>query len=261
MRLRNLFIPFKSVPSMYLMAIFTFQALFIVSYFQFFNGSIVPKPTEIISALMEVIQTRDFVESLIRTLAFTGKATFFVILISTFLAYLSFVPSFSLLVESITKLRYLTLVGALFVLTFMFPSAEKLKMAVMFFGMVPFFINTLLGVFKPDPQLVFLCKTLRLSNWQALYETVILGKRDQIIETIRSNFAIAWLMIAVAEGVAMSLGGLGVMILKLNKHIGEMPKVIAIQLCILILGMGFDYFFRHIRVLLFPYVPKETKHV
>ena len=40
-----------------------------------------------------------------------------------------------------------------------------------------------------------LCKTLRMNNWQTMWEVVIVGRLDQAIEVMRQNFAISWMMI------------------------------------------------------------------
>ena len=97
-----------------------------------------------------------------------------------------------------------------------------------------------------------LCKTLGYNNWQILYEVIIIGKADQVLEILRQNFAIAWLMITLVEGLNMSEGGIGALIIKYNKY-NDLTNVLALQLMIFLIGLGFDYLLGATRKWLFPY--------
>jgi len=74
---------------------------------------------------------------------------------------------------------------------------------------------------------------------------------------MRQNFAIAWMMITMVEGLSMSEGGLGTMLIKSNKYI-DLGKVFALLFIILMIGILFDYLLSKIRVWLFPYSAFQT---
>jgi NitT/TauT family transport system permease protein len=119
--------------------------------------------------------------------------------------------------------------------------------------MVPFFVSTLVSNFESiNSQEYDLCKTLRMNNWQTWYEVIIIGRIDQVVESMRQNFAITWLMITMIEGLSMSEGGLGVMLIKTNRPI-NLSKAFALLIIIFIVGMIFDYVLGKIRTWFFPY--------
>jgi NitT/TauT family transport system permease protein len=103
-----------------------------------------------------------------------------------------------------------------------------------------------------------LCKTLRMNNWQTLYEVVIVGRLDQVLEVMRQNFAIAWMMITMVEGLNMSEGGLGTMLIKSNKYI-DLGSVFGILVIIFTLGVCFDYLLSQLRKWFFPYTKLQLR--
>ena len=81
---------------------------------------------------------------------------------------------------------------------------------------------------------------------------MIIGRFHLVIEVIRQNFAIAWSMITAVEGISMSEGGLGTMLIKSNKFI-NIDNAFAILVIIFVLGIFFDYLLGLIRAWLFPH--------
>jgi NitT/TauT family transport system permease protein len=97
-----------------------------------------------------------------------------------------------------------------------------------------------------------LCKTLGYNRWRTLYEVIIVGKADKVLEILQHNFAISWLMITMVEGLNMSEGGIGALLIKYNKY-NDLTNVLALQLLIFLLGLFFDYLLAIIRSWLFPH--------
>ena len=81
---------------------------------------------------------------------------------------------------------------------------------------------------------------------------VIVGKADQVFEILRQNFAIAWMMITMVEGLSMSEGGIGTLLIKFNKY-NDITNVVALQLVIFLIGLFFDYLLGITRHWLFPH--------
>ena len=103
-----------------------------------------------------------------------------------------------------------------------------------------------------------LCKTLGYNNWQTLYEVIIVGKADQAFEILRQNFAISWLMITMVEGLNMSEGGIGALMIKYNKY-NDLTNVLALQLVIFLVGLLFDYLLGNICLWLFPHTKLQIQ--
>jgi len=132
-------------------------------------------------------------------------------------------------------------------------------MSLLIFGIVPFFVTSFLSIIDGiNEQEYELCKTLRMNNWQTLLEVVIIGKLDMVFEVMRQNFAIAWMMITMVEGLNMSEGGLGTMLIKSNKYI-DLASVFAILLIIFAIGVFFDYLLKQVRAWLFPYTKLQVR--
>jgi len=181
------------------------------------------------------------------------------ILIALVICYLSLIPFFNPLAKFVIKCRYLTLTGLIFLFTLLTSNGHNLKMGLLIFGIVPFFVTSFLSIIDSiNEQEYELCKTLRMNNWQTLLEVVIIGKLDMVFEVMRQNFAIAWMMITMVEGLSMSEGGLGTMLIKSNKYI-DLGSVFAILLIIFAIGVFFDYLLKNLRMWLFPYTKLQVR--
>jgi len=95
-------------------------------------------------------------------------------------------------------------------------------------------------------------RSLRMSEWRAVWEVVVLGTADQAIEVLRQNAAMGWMMLTMVESISRSEGGVGAMLLNQNKHF-HLAEVFAIQILILLLGMTQDYGIGIAKRLLCPY--------
>jgi NitT/TauT family transport system permease protein len=157
------------------------------------------------------------------------------------------------LAQFIVKCRYLTLTGLIFIFTLLTRDGSQLKLSLLVFGIVPFFTTSFMSVIMhTNAQEFELCQTLGLGRWQSLYEVIVVGKADQVFEIVRQNFAIAWMMITMVEGLSMSEGGVGTLLIKYNKY-NDLVHVMSLQVVIFGLGLFFDYLLGRLRHWLFPY--------
>jgi ABC-type nitrate/sulfonate/bicarbonate transport system permease component len=217
------------------------------------GGGLIPSPIKVSKSLLEIISSKEFVDNVFSSLGLTLKGMFYSIIIALVVSYLALIPFFKPIATFITKCRYLTLTGLIFLFTLVTQNGHQLKLSLLIFGIVPFFVTSLLSIFNNiNTQEFDLCKTLRMNNWQALWEVVVVGRLDQVFEVMRQNFAISWMMITMVEGLSMSEGGLGTMLIKSNKYI-DLGRVFGILFIILMLGILFDYLLGKIRTWLFPY--------
>jgi len=151
------------------------------------------------------------------------------------------------------------LTGLIFIFTLLTQDGSQLKLSLLVFGIVPFFVTSFLSVIVHiNKQEYELCKTLGYNSWEALYEVIIVGKADQVFEILRQNFAIAWLMITLVEGLSMSEGGVGTLLIKYNKY-NDLTNVLALQLVIFMIGVGFDYLLGSLKKWLFPYTQLQIQ--
>lgn len=244
----------------------TFSILIVLNCFialglwqTFAAGGLIPTPIKILESLLKVLSSPDFLSNLFSSLSLTINGMFFSIIIALVISYLSLIPFFTPLAKFIIKCRYLTLTGLIFLFTLLTSNGHNLKMSLLIFGIVPFFVTSFLSIIDAiNEQEYQLCKTLRMNNWQTLLEVIIIGKLDQVFEVLRQNFAIAWMMITMVEGLNMSEGGLGSMLIKANKYI-DLGGVFAIMLIIFTIGICFDFILQKLRSWLFPYTNLQIR--
>ena len=220
---------------------------------------LIPKPAKVAESFLALLRTSLLMDNILASLMLTLKAMFYSIIITLFFSYLSVMPFFKSIAMFIIKCRYLTLTGLIFIFTLLTQDGSQLKLSLLVFGIVPFFVTSFLSVIVHiNKQEYELCKTLGYNSWEALYEVIIIGKADQVFEILRQNFAIAWLMITLVEGLSMSEGGVGTLLIKYNKY-NDLTNVLALQLVIFIIGVGFDYFLGSLKRWLFPYTKLQTQ--
>jgi ABC-type nitrate/sulfonate/bicarbonate transport system permease component len=260
MRLKKLFIPFTPFSDRtYLLLIIIDCAIALILWQLFAAGGLIPTPGRIVSSMFKVINSNDFFDNLFSSLTLTLKGMGISIVIALLICYLSLIPIFYPFAKFVMKCRYLTLTGLIFLFTLMTSSGHNLKLSLLIFGIVPFFVTSFLSIIDAiNEQEYELCKTLRMNSWQTLLEVVIIGRMDQVLEVMRQNFAIAWMMITMVEGLCMSEGGLGTMLIKSNKYI-DLGTVFGILVIIFALGVCFDLLLAKLRLWFFPYTKLQLR--
>jgi NitT/TauT family transport system permease protein len=217
------------------------------------SNGLMPQPGKVVAALAHLSTTRLLLDNVLVSLSLTVQAMLYAIVITLVIAYLSVLPFFKGIALFIVKCRYLTLAGLIFVFTLLTQNGSTLKLWLLVFGIVPFFVTSFLSVIVHIHRQEYdLCKTLGYNNWRTLYEVIIVGKADKVLEILQQNFAIAWLMITMVEGLSMSEGGIGALLIKYNKY-NDLTNVLALQLVIFLLGLLFDFLLATLRKWLFPY--------
>ena len=257
--MKKIFIPefLDKVNSRTLMIIGVIQIVLILLIAQFYTSEVLPKPDGVAHAVLNIVSEPTFLDNFVATLGLIIRGMTIAIIVSLFLVYLSIIPAFRYIALMVSKFRFLTYTGLIFVFTVAIQDGHDIKISLLLFGIIPFFVTSLMAYIKDIPQKEYeLCYTLKFSNWQTLYEVVIKGKLHLVLEVIRQNFAIAWMMITTVEGLSMSEGGLGTMMLKSNRVL-RMDEVFGVLLIVLLTGILFDYIFDLLKVWVFPYT--DTK--
>ena len=258
--LKKIFVPLTSINNKTFSVLVILNCLLALILWQVFaSGGLIPTPSRIGESIFRILGSSNFFDNLFISLTLTSKGMGYSILIALLICYLSLIPFFSPLSKFIIKCRYLTLTGLIFLFTLLTSNGHNLKMSLLIFGIVPFFVTSFLSIIDAiNEQEYELCKTLRMNNWQALLEVVIIGRLDQVFEVMRQNFAIAWMMITMVEGLNMSEGGLGTMLIKSNKYI-DLGTVFAILFIIFSIGVCFDYLLKKLRSWFFPYTKLQLR--
>lgn len=252
--IRDIFSPFGKVNTRTRYLIILVQVLSVLLVFQVFHSPIVPAPSAILTALLGLLQSAELYDNLLNSIGITIQAMIYSIAITMAVVYLSTMPFFNPIARIISKFRYLTLTGLVYLFTIFTSNMGELKLSLLIFGIVPFFVTSFLSVVVSIPQQqIDKAFVNRKTAWETLYEVVVVGRLDVLLEVMRQNFAISWMMITTVEAYDMSGGGIGTMLLKSNKHL-DLAPVFAILIIVLSLGLFFDWALAKIRVTLFKYL-------
>lgn len=191
----------------------------------------------------------DLLVSLSANLQAIGIASF----VSLLLAYMTVLEGVRPIVEFISKLRFLSMVGLSFVFTLMTSSQHQLKLSMLVFSISVFFVTGMADVIANIPKEQYdLARTLRMGPWRVVWEVVVLGQIDKAFDVLRQNAAIGWMMLTMIESMVRSEGGIGARLTTANKHF-YMDAVLAIQLTIFLLGLGQDWLIAAAKKLFCPY--------
>jgi len=248
-----MFKPFEKINRTTALTLVSLQVIVLLSIWQSFPAGLIPSPVGIGKSLGGLLASSLLWDNILVSMLLTLKALVFSVVITLLFSYLSVVPFFRPFAQFIVKCRYLTLTGLIFVFTLLTRDGGQLKLSLLVFGIVPFFTTSFMSVIlQTNAQEFELCQTLGYGRWQSLYEVIVVGKADQVFEIVRQNFAIAWMMITMVEGLSMSEGGVGTLLIKYNKY-NDLVHVMALQVVIFGLGLFFDYLLGRLRHWLFPY--------
>ena len=173
-----------------------------------------------------------------------------------FLTYLSTIPMFKAPVALIGQLRFLSLTGLVVIFLKYADGGHALKVSVLTFAILTFFVNTMAQVVADIPKKNFdHARTMGLNRFQVLREVVVRGTLAQAFDSIRMNAAMAWMMLTAVEGLSRSEGGIGVLLLNLNR-MQQYDAIFGIQAMILLVGLGQDAFIKYLKILVCPYAKK-----
>jgi NitT/TauT family transport system permease protein len=221
-------------------------------WLQTFPPPIFPKPLELIDAWMGLVNSGALLPALATSFILDLEAVAISTVLSLVVAYSTVLAVSRPLPIAISKLRYLGFVG----LTFAFGqvwSGHGLKLALLVFGMSTFSVTGMLSVMAEIPRESFdHARTLRMGPWRTFYEIVVLGTADRMLEVVRQNGAMGWIMLTMAEGLVRSEGGLGVLLLNENRQM-RLDTVYALQLTIFLVAVGMDFALAKLSDLAFPY--------
>jgi NitT/TauT family transport system permease protein len=243
--LKKLFTPFEPIDARTLktVGILQFTTIILVWLYGMPEKTMFPRLGEIISAWVE-LWNHGLCVHIIASLKLLTLATTIAIIIVSALAYLSTVPFFKPITRGLISLRYNPIVGFTLFFTIVTGGGRNLQIALLVIFMGLYFLTSLLSVVNKiqneEQGQIDRRKAQGMNRWQILYHVVIKDNLDQLIDVIRQNISITLMMIVAVEAMDKSFGGLGAMLVDTTRGL-NFPKVFAIQITILVIGILLDY--------------------
>lgn len=211
-----------------------------------------PSPAQVWTGFVN-LYNEGLVVHIFSSLGLAFQAIFLSLIISLTIVYVSPLPALRPLALALSKIRYLPLTGITFYLAILVKDARSMQVSVLTVFMSLYFITSLLAVLKdiPDEEIDH-ARSLKCSRWEVLWQVVIQGRLDYVIDVLRQNLAIVWMMLVTVESILVAAGGLGVLIKNSDKFMNH-GRIVALQLVILLLGLLLDWALVAVRKALFRY--------
>lgn len=211
-----------------------------------------PGPSDVLHAY-PALMDQGLMEQMFVSLTVNFQALAITCFLTLPLAYLTVLPAVRPFVRVLSKTRFLGLTGFVVLFTLLFGGGHWLKVSLLVFGMGVFLITSLYDIVEAIPREEFdHARTLRLGSWGSILEVVVLGRLDYVLDAVRQNAAMGFVMLTMVEGLVRFEGGLGAMMLAEDKHI-KLDAVFALQALVLLIGVAQDWGLRAVRRVFCPY--------
>lgn len=212
-----------------------------------------PTPMETLLAVRDLWYNADLAVNLMSSILLDLESIAIATVLSLIIAYSSTLPLFRPIAQLIGKMRFSSLAGLGFAFTLLTPNGHALKVSVLTFLVLVFFVVSMIDVIDQIPSSQYdLAATLKMGPWETLYRVVIRGQLDQAFIVLRQTSAMAFMFIASAEGMSMSGGGIGATLNTISKY-HSLSSILALQLIILALGITQDQLIGYARVKVCPW--------
>ncbi|WP_276502474.1 ABC transporter permease [Terrimonas pollutisoli] len=249
------FRPFEEIASGHRLLITGIWIVLIIGYWIFSSlgtKHLFPTPSQVWDGFQS-LYNEGLIVHIVSSLSLCLKAALFSLFISLLIVYLSPLPVLKPVAVFLSRLRYLPLTGITFYLSILVTGARTMQVWVLVVFMSLYFITSLLAVLKDIPEdEIDHARSLKCRRWEILWEVVIKGRLDYVLDVLRQNLAIIWMMLVTVESILVAAGGLGVLIKNSDKFANH-GRIVALQIIILLIGLLLDWILHVMRKGLFRY--------
>jgi ABC-type nitrate/sulfonate/bicarbonate transport system permease component len=253
--IKKWFRPFEQIDARQQILIVSLWMAFVLGWWFYASSGtkhLFPTPGQVWKGFESLYQ-EGLVVHLFTSLGLFLKSILFSVVVSLALVYAAPIPFLKPLAVTLSRFRFLPLTGITFYLTILVNDARSMQVSGVFIFMSLYFITSLLSVLKDIPaEEIDHARTLKCSRWEVLWEVVIKGRLDYVLDVLRQNLAIIWMMLVTVESILVAAGGLGVLIKNSDKFMNH-GRIIALQLVILAVGLLLDLALNSIRKSVFRY--------
>jgi NitT/TauT family transport system permease protein len=226
--------------------------LMIFAWFSF-GAKYLPSPLEVIQAFPALWFNEGLGVQLWNSLELNMTSIAIMFSISYTLSVLSVTPAGAALAQIVSLGRFNGFVGLPLIFMSILHSHHDTKIALLVFGMGVFTVMSLTKMIENIPKDLFdHSRTLRMGEWRVVWEVVVLGTFDQVIDILLVNIAMGWMMLPMVEGRFKDEGGVGAMMEIDNKYL-NLDHVFCALFIIMLVGFTQDSIGRYIKKLLCPY--------
>jgi len=211
-----------------------------------------PSPSQVFEGF-KGLYAEGLVVHIFNSLSLCFLSIFLATILAMLFAYTWPIPLLKPVAEFVTKFLFLPFTGLSFYITLIIHDARNMQIWIMVIFLTTFLTTSLIAVIKDIPDEEFdHAKTLKCNRWEVLWQVIVLGRIDYVIDSIRQNLAITWMMLVTVESIVVASGGLGFLIKNSDKFMNH-GRIIALQIIILLIGLTLDFAINFFRKALFRY--------
>lgn len=217
------------------------------------SATVLPTPLDVLHAFRSLVLEQGLLRHLASSEYTSLLALAWATALSTVLCYSSVLPVLRPLVTVVGNLRFWGFAGISVAFTLWFHGGRELKVALLTFGMTGFFVTSLRDELRAIPKERYdYARALGMSEWRVVWEVVILGTFDKVLDLVRQNAAMGWMLLTMVETLVRSEGGIGVLLANQSKHL-QLAQIAALQIVVFGLGLVQDRVLAGLKRLLCPW--------
>ena len=218
------FIPFEKISKLQrTLILVAWVVLLFTIWFLASTGTkhLFPTPSQVLTGFSELYK-EGLAVHVFQSLKLCFLSIFLATIIALLFAYSWPIPLLKPVAEFVTKFRFLPFTGLSFYITLMVHDARNMQIWILVIFLTTFLTTSLIAVIKDIPQEEFdHAKTLKCSRFEVLWQVIVLGRIDYVIDAIRQNLAITWMMLVTVESIVVASGGLGFLIKNSDKFMNH----------------------------------------
>lgn len=236
-----------------MMALVVINVLIAVGLWCFSPASAIPSFMKVMSA-GKALWFEGLLVEVIASVKLNFVSILFTIALALTISYSYILPIFRPFVLFITGLRAASMVGVSIIFLLIMPDGYWMKVGLMVFGMVPWFVTGMVSVIDSIPEHEYdYARTLRMSEWRVAYEVVIRGRLAEAIDVFRQVAAMGWMLLTMVEKISRADGGVGALLCSQERFFA-LDKIYFIQICVVIIGLYQDYLIQKVKKIICPYI-------
>ena len=219
----------------------------------------IPPPHHVVQAFPSLIQKDELFANTLQSIWLNVRGYFWALIISLPIGFLiGLLPIFrGLFAGQVDALRFLPLTALVGLFTAWFGIEDGMKIAFLAFGIIVYLLPVVVQrINEVEDVYLKTVFTLGATDWQTIKTVYIPSVMSRLIDDIRVITAISWTYIIIAE-LLNRQGGIGSLIY-IKARQGQMEKVFAILIVIILIGFIQDKIFVFIDKKLFPHKYQKT---
>jgi NitT/TauT family transport system permease protein len=203
-------------------------------------SKIIPSPWAVVAAIPGLFGVEGFGQELWISIALNLQAALLMALVSLLVGYATTIAAFRPVATAFAAGRFNSFVGLPLILTLLVGTQHVIKVIMLATAGAVFSVQPIQDIILAIPKEKFDdARTLRMGEWRVVWEVVILGTFDQVLDVLRTNAAMIFMALPMVEGMFRSEGGIGVFLLDQNKYM-RLDNVYAAVIIVSLVGLGFD---------------------